>query len=217
MNAGRPSPLHPFRTGGPRSGPAGALAYESHASHGGERLTAPAGFIVLSDLGSGNSRAYSRTLSVKLVLELPLVRDSAAREYGIGFIDEDFGWVGTMNHGFETRDGGRSWRPVDLGKAVNRIRIVGGKGGPVAYAIGTGLAKWMSPQRVGGRDGEGWLPNEACIKDTPRRRGRRLLDPGSPTRSRRCDVSWFFLPIFHRSRLLWGPVDRSVGARAGRR
>ena len=38
--------------------------------------------------------------------EINLVNDASAREFGIGFIDENHGFVGTMNSGFETKDGG---------------------------------------------------------------------------------------------------------------
>jgi photosystem II stability/assembly factor-like uncharacterized protein len=74
--------------------------------------------------------------------ELPLVANKAAQEFGIGFESETHGWVGTRVGGFETRDGGRSWVPVEFGKAVNKIRVVtGADGGRVAFAIGTDLHK----------------------------------------------------------------------------
>ena len=37
--------------------------------------------------------------------ELPMVVEAKARQFGIGFLDEQRGWVGTMVGGFETRDG----------------------------------------------------------------------------------------------------------------
>lgn len=55
--------------------------------------------------------------------EINLVEDAAAREFGIGFIDENHGYVGTLNSGYETRDGGLTWKKVDLGRACNKIRI----------------------------------------------------------------------------------------------
>ena len=75
--------------------------------------------------------------------ELPLVDDFAVREFGIGFLDERVGWVGAMPHGFETQDGGASWKPVDFGKAVNKIRIVPGvaPARPAVYAIGSDVYK----------------------------------------------------------------------------
>lgn len=69
--------------------------------------------------------------------ELPLVDDARVREFGIGFVDERWGWAGTSTSGFETRDGGLSWTPTEMGRAVNKIRIVRGGGRTRAFAIGT--------------------------------------------------------------------------------
>lgn len=71
--------------------------------------------------------------------ELPLIEDAAWRSFGIGFADENIGWVGGPAMGLETRDGGASWSPAALGRAVNKIRFVGEGTGRRAYAIGTGV------------------------------------------------------------------------------
>lgn len=71
--------------------------------------------------------------------ELPLVDDARVREFGIGFANERIGWVGTTTGGFETRDGGASWTPVEMGRAVNKIRIVHRGRTARAFAIGTGV------------------------------------------------------------------------------
>jgi photosystem II stability/assembly factor-like uncharacterized protein len=72
--------------------------------------------------------------------ELPLTRDFAVREFGVAFLDEQTGWVGATTTGFETRDGGASWAPVNLGRAVNKIRLLEGTG----YAIGTEIYKLVA-------------------------------------------------------------------------
>ena len=69
--------------------------------------------------------------------ELPLVDEARWRSFGIGFADERTGWVGGTTGGLETRDGGRSWTPVEMGRAVNKIRFVGEGRRRRAYAIGT--------------------------------------------------------------------------------
>lgn len=69
--------------------------------------------------------------------ELPVTDDHAFREFGIAFLDEQTGWIGGSNTGFETRDGGATWQPVNLGKATNKIRLVGDTG----YAIGVDVYK----------------------------------------------------------------------------
>lgn len=73
--------------------------------------------------------------------ELPLVDDASVRAFGVGFVDAEVGWVGTSTSGFETRDGGASWRRVELGRAVNKIRVVRSAEEAAAYAIGVEVFK----------------------------------------------------------------------------
>jgi photosystem II stability/assembly factor-like uncharacterized protein/dienelactone hydrolase len=74
--------------------------------------------------------------------EINLVEDADAREFGIGFIDENNGFVGTMNTGYETKDGGLTWTPINLGMACNKIRIYKDANGKVyGYAIGVDVLK----------------------------------------------------------------------------
>lgn len=74
--------------------------------------------------------------------ELNLVEDANTREFGIGFIDDQYGFVGTMSSGYETRDGGLSWSPINLGKACNKIRIYKNpEGKTYGYAIGVDVMK----------------------------------------------------------------------------
>lgn len=75
--------------------------------------------------------------------ELPLVADAGARTFGIGFIDDKHGFVGTMKSGYETLDGGLTWTPVQLGMACNKIRIYRDLNGKVyGYAIGVDVMKY---------------------------------------------------------------------------
>ncbi|QIL02490.1 hypothetical protein G7078_06590 [Sphingomonas sinipercae] len=69
--------------------------------------------------------------------EVPLVVNAKARQFGVGFVTPNVGWVGTMVGGFETRDGGKSWAPVALAPAANKIRVRAADGTPKVYAIGT--------------------------------------------------------------------------------
>lgn len=68
--------------------------------------------------------------------ELPLVDDARVREFGVGFVDDERGWVGTTTGGFETRDGGATWTPIAMGIAVNKIRVLRAGSGFRAFAIG---------------------------------------------------------------------------------
>ena len=75
--------------------------------------------------------------------EINLVEDAGAREFGIGFIDENHGFVGTMNTGYETKDGGKTWSKVNLGMACNKIRIYKDANGKTyGYAIGVDVLKF---------------------------------------------------------------------------
>jgi hypothetical protein len=56
---------------------------------------------------------------------------------GIGFVSPDKGWVGTAAGGFETSDGGKSWRPSTLAPKANKIRVRAADGTPMIYAIGS--------------------------------------------------------------------------------
>ena len=74
--------------------------------------------------------------------EIDLVRDAGAREFGIGFIDEKTGFVGTLNSGYSTSDGGKTWSKTDLGRACNKIRIYKNNlGNYYGYAIGVDVFK----------------------------------------------------------------------------
>jgi photosystem II stability/assembly factor-like uncharacterized protein len=72
--------------------------------------------------------------------ELPLVDAHAVREFGVGFLDARTGWVGAIDGGYLTRDGGASWTPVPMGRAVNKVRVWRTASGEVVgHAIGRDL------------------------------------------------------------------------------
>jgi photosystem II stability/assembly factor-like uncharacterized protein len=68
--------------------------------------------------------------------EVPLVDDAQVRQFGVAFVDENWGFVGASTTGFETRDGGASWSRIDMGRAVNKIRVVRGAGVTRMFTIG---------------------------------------------------------------------------------
>jgi photosystem II stability/assembly factor-like uncharacterized protein len=73
--------------------------------------------------------------------ELVLADDFRLREFGVGFADERTGWVGGSTSGYETTDGGASWRKVEMGRAVNKIRVLRTAAGVTGYAIGVDVHK----------------------------------------------------------------------------
>jgi photosystem II stability/assembly factor-like uncharacterized protein len=78
--------------------------------------------------------------------ELPLVDEVRARQFGVGFVSEDRGWVGTALGGLETIDGGQSWNRIAMGAAVNKIRVIPKQaGGKAIFAIGSELHRLDLP------------------------------------------------------------------------
>ncbi len=73
--------------------------------------------------------------------EIPLVDDFSVRSFGVGFATPEIGWVGTLNSGYQTTNGGKTWERIEFGRAVNKIRIIPGERGFTAYAIGSDVYK----------------------------------------------------------------------------
>ncbi len=73
--------------------------------------------------------------------ELPMTTNTKARQFGIGFADENHGWVGTMAGGFYTADGGETFTQSPIAKAANKFRIIPNDEGVDVYAIGTQVQK----------------------------------------------------------------------------
>lgn len=73
----------------------------------------------------------------KTWVELPMVIDAQARQFGIGFITETQGWVGTMSGGFYTDDGGETFSSAPVAKAANKFRVIPTQEGVSVFAIGT--------------------------------------------------------------------------------
>jgi photosystem II stability/assembly factor-like uncharacterized protein len=73
----------------------------------------PARFVVKTDDGGEHWR------------ELPVVSDAKVQEFGIGFVDDDHGWVGVTGGGYETTDGGATWAAVaTMPKYANKLRVI---------------------------------------------------------------------------------------------
>jgi photosystem II stability/assembly factor-like uncharacterized protein len=78
--------------------------------------------------------------------ELLLADNAAVRPFGIAFVDGLRGWVGATPHGFETKDGGRTWSKADFGNAVNKIRVVPDGDRLHLFAIGVEVARATVPR-----------------------------------------------------------------------
>ena len=71
--------------------------------------------------------------------EIDLCVNAQAREFGIGFINENIGFVGTMTSGYQTTDGGKTWTKTDIGRATNKIRVYDDKDTYHLHAIGVNV------------------------------------------------------------------------------
>jgi photosystem II stability/assembly factor-like uncharacterized protein len=79
--------------------------------------------------------------------EIPLVSDAKVREFGIAFLDENIGWVGAVPNGFQTTDGGVTWQAIEMGNAVNKIRLLKCDSQRVGYAIGVNVYRIDIPSK----------------------------------------------------------------------
>jgi photosystem II stability/assembly factor-like uncharacterized protein len=74
--------------------------------------------------------------------EYELCKDYKARSFGVGFTDEKNGFIGTRTDGYHTKNGGKTWEKIDMGKACNKIRILKNPDGHIyGYAIGVNVYK----------------------------------------------------------------------------
>ncbi|RUL77510.1 WD40/YVTN/BNR-like repeat-containing protein [Dyella choica] len=99
-----------------------------------------------TDTKSTLRRVAKTTDGGKTWKELPLVDDKEVTEFGVGFANADLGWVGTTKGGFETKDGGKHWEHVEMGRVINKIRVLPDGEHFVAYAIGSDVYKYTSEQ-----------------------------------------------------------------------
>lgn len=75
-------------------------------------------------------------------IEIKLIKDATSHKFGIGFIDENRGLVGTMNSGFQTKVGEITSIKKDLRRSCDKIRIYKDKKGKVyGYTIGVNIFK----------------------------------------------------------------------------
>ncbi len=101
---------------------------------------------VLSYDNANQNRYIAKTTDGGLTwTDLPLV-NNGCKEFGIGFISDHVGWVGTDVSGYETQDGGATWQTKNMGLFVNKIRMIKDGSNFVAYAIGRHIYKLSAAQ-----------------------------------------------------------------------
>ena len=106
-----------------------------------------ASFVAGGDTGYATVQSYDPERATQLVIrsddkgrtwrEIAIAQDKTARQFGIGFVNADVGFVGTAAGGFATRDGGKTWERAPIARAANKFQAVATDKGVRLYAIGT--------------------------------------------------------------------------------
>lgn len=62
---------------------------------------------------------------------------------GIGFINDSLGWIGGYSSQpmYQTTDGGETWKPLGLGRRINRFRVINNS---LVFAFGDSIYKYTS-------------------------------------------------------------------------
>lgn len=99
------------------------------------------------DTGYATVQSYDPERATQLVIrsddrgrtwrEIEIAQDKAARQFGIGFVDSERGFVGTAAGGFATIDGGTTWERAPIARAANKFQTVSTDKGVRVFAIGT--------------------------------------------------------------------------------
>lgn len=99
------------------------------------------------DTGYATVQSYDPERATQLVIrsddkgrtwrEIEIAQDKTARQFGIGFVNADVGFVGTAAGGFATKDGGATWERAPIARAANKFQAVPTPAGVRMFAIGT--------------------------------------------------------------------------------
>lgn len=107
--------------------------------------TREVGFVTIQTYNPDSTVSQQRVAKTidggKTWTEINLVNDSKARQFGVGFINPQVGFVGTMSGSFETRDGGNTWTPTKTGRATNKFRIYNFNNKTQIFGIGVLVVK----------------------------------------------------------------------------
>jgi photosystem II stability/assembly factor-like uncharacterized protein len=109
--------------------------------------TAATGYVtLLSYAPNSPARFVGKTSDGGLTWqELPFT-DNGNKAFGMGFLDENTGWVGCDNSIYETLDGGTTWVAKNVGQYVNKIRVL--RTPQADYAFGMGVRAYKMTQLV---------------------------------------------------------------------
>ena len=99
--------------------------------------------------GYATVQSYDKERSEQLIIkttdggktwqELHMTENPKARQFGIGFVTPQHGWVGTFDGGYYTGDGGKTFTRAPVARGANKFQVldVPGSRAVKVFAIGT--------------------------------------------------------------------------------
>lgn len=96
---------------------------------------------VLSYATNDQNRYVLKTTDGGLTWNEWQVSTNGAQLFGVGFINDSLGWVGSNGNGFKTTNGGLNWSSGGLTQACNKIRFVRRGNELAGYGIGVGISR----------------------------------------------------------------------------
>lgn len=100
------------------------------------------GFVSIENLSGTGPAYYLKTSNRGITWQEHLFSNDYRDCQGIGFADEETGWIGGWEFGTEaTSDGGVTWQPAGFGWNMNRFRFLSPA---IGYACGDRVYKWTA-------------------------------------------------------------------------
>jgi len=125
----------------------------AHSGNWGWKMSFPnqnVGYVSLENLNFSDSSFFVKTTNGGLNwVEKYYGQGEQYREQGIGFVNENTGWMGGYTKFYATTNGGDTWAVLNVGpefSSINRIRFYGDT---LGYAVGTRIYKYTSDKTIG--------------------------------------------------------------------
>ncbi|WP_309640249.1 YCF48-related protein [Flavobacterium sp.] len=131
--------------------------------------TANVGYASIQSYNSATTQRYIiKTIDGGLTWSELSLTNSGAREFGIGFISDNVGWVGGETTGYETVDGGLTWTEKNIGQYANKFSVTANpNGSKTVYAIGLNVFKMTDNGTLGTTTTSIHLKNDLLVSPNP--------------------------------------------------